>query len=253
VNEKSDNQDLPDGTQLAARRRDKDDDLLYSLGAVYHVSDAFKIYGQTATTFSPNQASAQTPQGIRPPAVVGKSYELGVKWNALEDRIWGSLSLYDLQLKDFATFNSTIGAFVVSDTSNRGLEFELGARPLPGWDVLVTLFAANVSGPNQTRVNQSFKETWSLWTKYTFGAQAGGGWYVGGGAFHRGALYFATGTNSPDYTSYDLIAGYSSKRWSLALRAINITDALYNIGSTGGANIDISLPPHYQATFSFRF
>jgi len=253
VNEKSDNQDLPDGTQLAASRRDKDDDLLYSVGAVYHVSDAFKIYGQTATTFSPNQASAQTPQGVRPPAVVGKSYEVGAKWNLLEDRFWGTFSLYELNLKGFATYNSAIDAFVVTDTSNRGAEFELGARPVPGWDLIMTVFTANVSGPNNTPVNQSFKETWSLWTKYTFGSSAGAGWYVGGGAFHRGTLFFATGANSPGYTSYDLIAGYNSRRWSLALRAVNVNDAIYNIGSTGGGNIDISLPPHYQATFTFRF
>jgi iron complex outermembrane recepter protein len=253
VNEKSDNQDLPDGTQLAARRRDKDDDLLYSVGAVYHVSDAFKLYGQTATTFSPNQASAQTPQGVRPPAVVGKSYEVGAKWNLLEDSLWGTFSLYELNLEGFATYNSAIDAFVVTDTSNRGAEFELGARPVPGWDVILTGFIANVSGPNDTRVNQSFKETWSLWTKYTFGSGAAAGWYVGGGAFHRGTLYFATGANSPGYTSYDLIAGYNSRRWSIAVRAVNVNDALYNIGSTGGGNIDISLPPHYQATFTFRF
>ena len=57
----------------------------------------------------------------------------------------------------------------------------------------------------------------------------------------------------PGYTSYDLIAGYNSPRWSIAVRAVNVNDALYNIGSTGGGNIDISLPPHYQATFTFRF
>lgn len=253
VDEKAVNEDFADGTQKAARRVDKADDLIYSLAGVVHLSEDFKLYAQTATTFTPNQASAQTPAGERPPAVQGKSVEVGLKFSALDGRLSGSAAFYDLSLDGFATFNSTIGAFVVTNSSNRGIEFELAGQPTEGLNLIATLFLANIEGSGGSRVNQSYKQSGSLWAKYSIRNGALSGLYFGGGIFHRGTLFFATGVNSPGYTTLDLMAGYRVGNWDLKVRAANVTDELYNIGSTGGANIDISTPPSLLFSAEWRF
>jgi len=253
VDEKSTTEDFADGTQKPARRNDESDDFIYSVAAVVHLSEQIKLYAQHATTWTPNQSIAQTPEGVRPPPVTGESYEAGIKFNFLEGRLWGSVAVYQLDLDGFATYNSTIGAFVVTNSENHGVELELAAQPVKGLDLVGTLFLANVEGPNGARVNQTFQESWSLWTKYSLTAGRLKGLFVGGGLFHRGTLFFSTGVNSPGYTTLDLMAGYATEDWSFKVRVANVTDELYNIGSTGGANIDISTPPSLQATMEFRF
>jgi iron complex outermembrane receptor protein len=251
--EKSSVHDLPDATQREAQRRDESNDWLYSVGAVYTLTPKVKLFAQTGTTFSPNQANATTPSGLRPPPVVGESYETGLKFNLLDDRIWGSVTVYQLDLKGFATFNSTVNAFVVTDTYNRGAECELWIEPVRGLQFIATAFTAEVEGPGGARVNQSFKEAWSLWAKYSVASGRLKGFQVGAGFFHRGTLFYATGVNSPGYTTLDMTAGYSAARWSVQMSARNLTDEVYNIGSTGANNIDGSVPPSVQATFTYRF
>jgi iron complex outermembrane receptor protein len=245
--------DLPDATQREARRSDSSDKLVYSAGAVWSLTPKVKLFAQTGTTFSPNQANASTPAGLRPPPVTGKSLEAGLKFNLLEDRLWGGITLYQLDLKGFATFNSTVNAFVVTDTANRGAEVELWYEPVRGLQLIGTVFTAQVEGPNGTRVNQSFRQASSLWAKYTVGRGTFKGLFLAGGFFHRGTLYYSTGADAPGYTTVDLSAGYASGRWTAALQARNVTDELYNIGSTGANNIEPSAPPTVQFTFGLRF
>jgi iron complex outermembrane receptor protein len=171
----------------------------------------------------------------------------------MEGRLSGSAALYELNLDGFSTYNSTVGAFVVTNSSNKGVELELAAQPTAGLDLIATLFVANIEGPNGARVNQSFKESWSIWTKYRIQSGNLRGLYFGGGFFHRGTLFFSTGANSPGYTTLDLMAGYASANWNFKIRAANVTDELYNIGSTGGANIDISTPPSLLFSAEMRF
>jgi iron complex outermembrane receptor protein len=253
VDEKSVTENLGDGTQTAAKRTDESDDFIYSLAGVLHISEELKVYAQTATTWTPNQSSAQTPAGRRPPAVEGKSFEVGIKLNVMDGRLWGSAAVYKLELDGFASYNSGIDAFVVTNSSNEGIELEMAAQPVEGLDMAATLFLANIEGTGGSRVNQSFEESWSFWTKYSFRSGSLSGFYVGGGVFHRGTLFFASGVNSPGYTTLDLLAGYASEKWNFKVRVANVTDELYNIGSTGGANIDISTPPSLQLSLDFRF
>ncbi len=251
--EKSSVHDLPDATQREARRADSSNDWVHSLAAVWSFSPRVKLFVQTGTTFSPNQANASTPAGLRPPPVTGRSREAGLKFNLLDDRLWGGVTLYELDLKGFATFNSTVNAFVVTDTTNQGAELELWYEPVRGLQLIGTLFTAQVEGPGGARVNQSFRQASSLWAKYTVGRGALKGLYVGAGAFHRGVLYYSTGANAPGYTTLDATVGYAGARWSAAVSARNLTDELYNIGSTGANNIEPSAPPTAQVSLSWRF
>ncbi len=251
--ESSDVHDLPDATQREAQRSDKSHDWLYSVGGVWSLTSKIKWFAQTGTTFSPNQANATTPAGLRPPPVGGKSYETGIKFNLLEDRIWGSVTLYQLDLQGFATFNSTVNAFVVSDTFNKGAECELSVEPVRGLQVIATAFTADVRGTGGSRVNQSYKEAWSLWTKYNFPSGPLKGLSLGAGFFHRGTLFYSTGTNTPGYTTLDATVGYTRRQWSFTVAARNLTDEIYNIGSTGANNIDVSIPPTVQSSITYRF
>ncbi|MFM9080380.1 MAG: TonB-dependent receptor domain-containing protein, partial [Opitutaceae bacterium] len=244
---------LPDPTPPEARRTASSEDRVHSIAAVWSFTPRVKLFVQTGTTFSPNQANASTPAGLRPPPVTGRSREAGLKFNLLEDRLWGGVTLYQLNLKGFATFNSTVNAFVVTDTANRGAELELWYEPVRGLQLIGTIFTAQVEGPGGTRVNQSFRQASSLWAKYSVGRGALKGLYFGAGAFHRGTLYYSTGADAPGYTTLDATVGYAGARWSAAVSARNLTDELYNIGSTGANNIDPSVPPTMQMSLSWRF
>lgn len=239
--------------QTEARRTDKSNDWLYSVGAVFSLTPKVKLFASTGTTFSPNQANATTPAGLRPPPVTGKSFEAGLKFNLMEDRVWGSVTFYQLDLKGFASFNSVINAFAVTDTYNQGFETELWVEPVPGLQVIGTLFSADVHGPNNARVNQSYEQAWSLWARYAPASGRLKGFHVGAGFFHRGTLIYASGPNAPGYTTLDMTVGYATKRWAISVSGRNLTDELYNIGSTGSANIDPSVPPTVQGTFTLRF
>jgi iron complex outermembrane receptor protein len=257
ASEKSDVHQLPGAlsgdTQIEAHRIDKSHDWLYSAGMVFSVSPKVKLFASTGTTFSPNQANATTPAGLRPPPVTGKSYEAGLKFNLMDDHVWGSVTLYQLDLKGFATFNSVINAFDVTDTYNKGVELELSVEPVRGLQFIGTIFNAQVQGPSGARVNQSYENTWSFWAKYQVSAGRFKGVYFGAGMFHRGVLIYSTGPNAPGYTTLDMTAGYATKRWSIAVSGRNLTDEIYNIGSTGSTNIDPSTPPTLQATFTYSF
>lgn len=251
--EKSDLNNLPDASQAAASFQTEDKKWVYSAGAVFHVTSRTNLYAQTGTVFSPNQASATTPAGIRPPAVTGRSSEIGVKGNFFTGRLSIGLAAYELNLDNFATFNSTIGAFVVNNTRNQGIEADIFFQPTESLQVIATWFNADISGSSGAPVNQSYENAWSLWSKYSWTRGALAGFGLGLGAFHRGEMKYATGARSPGYTTVDASVGYRAERWSFQLFAKNLTDELYNIGSTGADNIDISSPLSFTGTLTWHF
>ena len=240
-------------TQPQARRTDKSKDWLYSVGAVFSLTRNVKLFASTGTTFSPNQSNATTPAGLRPPPVTGESFEAGLKFNLLDDRVWGSVTFYQLDLKGFATFNSVINAFDVTNTFNNGAEVELWVEPVRGLQFIGTVFSADVHGPNKARVNQSYEQASSIWARYAPSSGRLKGFHIGAGFFHRGSLIYSSGPNAPGYTTLDMTVGYSSKRWAISVSGRNLTDELYNIGSTGSANIDPSMGPSAQMTLSWRY
>ncbi|WP_323158990.1 TonB-dependent siderophore receptor [Pseudomonas viridiflava] len=213
------------------------------LGLTYDLTDTVAIYANTARSFKPNTGASRLGGGFK--AEEGKSYEVGVKWEALDRQLSVDAALYQIEKQNVLTTDPVDSTFSVAagEVRSRGLDLNVVGNLTPEWRVMgsYAYVDAEVTKDNTlrsgTRLLNIPEQTFSLLNVYEFqdGALRGLGLGAGGRYVDQRAGQTANTAFSMDsYTVFDLLAFYKvNEHVKLKLDVKNVFDKDYEEGAFG--------------------
>ncbi|MFF7110112.1 TonB-dependent siderophore receptor [Pseudomonas sichuanensis] len=143
-------------------------------GLLYDLTDTVAVYANTARSFKPNTGSSRQGDGFDPEK--GKSYELGMKWEALERQLSVDAAIYhivkeNVLTRDPADPNYSLAA---GEVRSRGLDLNVAGNITPEWRVIggYAYVDAEVTKDNRlpsgTRLANIPRNSFSLLNTYEF-------------------------------------------------------------------------------------
>ncbi|RIV86112.1 TonB-dependent siderophore receptor [Aurantiacibacter xanthus] len=222
----------------------EDSKTTYRTGAVYRVTDEVSLFGQYATSFEPQDASAQNPLAGGPFAPTsGDIFEGGVKTALFGGRIQSSLSAYQIRRTNILQADPQGDVdgdgeddfLAIGEITSKGIEFDLAADITPDWVLTLAyayndtrITADNEGGGFSNNIGDRFanapEHTFGFWTRYQFPAlglaAALGGDYV------SDRLSISSQRVKP-YMTFDASLIYETGPYRAMLRVDNLFDATY--------------------------
>lgn len=221
-----------------------DDELTYRAGLVFRATPELSLFGQYATSFEPQDASAQDPRAGGPfQPTAGDIYEAGVKTALFNGRLQTTLSAYRIQRTNILQADPNGDAdedgiddlVAVGEVTSKGIDFDLAADLTRNW-VLTLAYSYNdarITGDNGeggfdnavgTRFANAPEHKLGFWTRYQFPklglAAALGGDYVS----ERRSL---SDQRVKPYMVFDASLIYQTGPWRALVRVDNIFDKTY--------------------------
>ncbi|MFA9187321.1 TonB-dependent receptor [Flavobacterium sp. FBOR7N2.3] len=240
-------------------------------GLVYQpVLDKVSLFANYMNGFS-NVAPSENVSGtIRTPVVFNPEHanqiEVGTKLNLFSDKLYATLSYYDIRVTDKAysirTSATEIQNFQDGGQKNKGFEAEFVANPVSGLNIILgysyndaVLTKGDVDFVGFRSESAGARNLANLWASYKFthGVLRGfglgfGGNYVGDNKIMNRAI---AGTFTiPEYTELNSSLFYTAEKFTITLKVNNITDEeIYD----GWSTIHPKDPRTVAASFSYRF
>ena len=234
------------------------------LGLMYDLTDTLAVYANTARSFKPNSGASRQGQGFDPEK--GKSYEVGVKWEALDRQLSVDAAIYHI-VKENVLANDPLdptGTYKVAagKVRSRGLDITVAGNLTPEWrmiggyayvDAEVT---KDTSLPTGTRLANIPRNSFSLLNTYEF--QDGG---LKGLGLGMGVKYVddRAGQTAPQtytmeqYTVVDLLSFYQvNEHVRLNLDLKNLFNKDYDEGAFNNY-VYPGAPRTVQAGVSYTF
>ena len=196
------------------------------------------LYVNGSTAFVPNFGFTRTGTRLDPSRA--RQVEVGVKQDAFDGRLAGSVALYQIRKSNVPTVDPTNNNYsiTVGGQRSRGVEADLSGALTPAWraiasyaytDVVVT---ADNAIPVGSRIPNVPRNAGSVWTTYDVlggparGVQLGAGVYGASRVTQGLPALFTT----PGYARVDAEAAYRVARYRVALNVKNLNDARYYTG-----------------------
>lgn len=254
------------------------------LGIVYQPTQATSLFASYTNTFAVNTGT--DVNNVALPSSIIDQYEVGVKNDFFKGALSANLTLYRivnsnlaqtaLYLADEITPNTNSNIKeLTGETTSKGAELDIMTKSIKGFSIIAG-YAYNdmrYTSVNNNTVNGNIKgdrlrynpaNTGNASVFYTFSSTSPlKGFYVGAGAFYAGdRLAGRNPTNSPantnklmhlpDYTTFDLNAGYALNHLAVRLKISNLTNKLsYNAHDDN--SINPIAPRQFAATFAYKF
>ncbi|MNO46925.1 Ferrichrome-iron receptor precursor [compost metagenome] len=186
-------------------------------GLIYDLTDTVAVYANTARSFKPNSGASLQGSGFDPEK--GKSYELGVKWEAPDRQLSVDAAIYhivkeNVLTRDPADPNYNLAA---GEVRSRGLDINVAGNLTPEWRVIggYAYVDAEVTKDNRlpsgTRLANIPRNSFSLLNTYEFQDGLAKGLGLGVGVKYvddRNGQTEAVTYNMDQYTVVDLLAFY---------------------------------------------
>lgn len=217
-----------------------------SASVMYRINDMFAPYVSYSTSFMPVTDAGENGTLLNPEE--GKQAEVGVKFQALDQRLQGYVAYYDLTRKN-VTESDTSGNFSIQtgEQVTKGFEAEMAAALTEQWNVAATysyiptakITESVTAGEIGKRSNHVPKNASSLSTQYYFSPDQFG-WNIGAGIRYQDSHTAQRSTDFvylPSYTLVDVNAGYEAKSWGAGLSIKNLFDKEYLAGTTPNAQL----------------
>lgn len=213
------------------------------VGVIYDLTDTVAVYADAARSFKPNSGAAREGGGFEPEK--GKSYEMGVKWEALDRQLSVDAAIYQIEKKNVLTTDPVDSAFFVAagQVRSRGFDLNVAGNLTPEWRVIggYAYVDAEVTKDNTirsgTRLLNIPRNSFSLLNVYEFqdGALKGLGLGAGGKYVDQRAGQTANTAFSMDaYTVVDLLSYYKvNDKVRLNLDVKNLFNREYDEGAFG--------------------
>ncbi|AZE94270.1 Ferrichrome-iron receptor [Pseudomonas orientalis] len=211
------------------------------VGVMYDLTDTVAIYADAARSFKPNTGASRQGGGFEPEK--GKSYEMGVKWEALDKQLSVDAAIYQIEKKNVQGVDPLDADFKVAtgEVRSRGFDLNVAGNLTPEWrmiggyayvDAAVTKDTTVRTGTRQANIPRN---SFSLLNVYEFqdGALKGLGLGVGGKYVADRAGQTANSTFTMDaYTVVDLLGYYKvNEHVRLNLDVKNLFNREYEEGS----------------------
>lgn len=215
------------------------------VGVIYDLTDTVAVYADAARSFKPNTGASR--EGVSFAPEKGKSYEMGIKWEALDRQLSIDAAIYQIEKKNVLAVDpaDTTNTFNVAagQVRSRGFDLNVAGNLTPEWRVIggyayvdaeVTRDTTLRSG---TRLMNIPRNSFSLLNVYEFqdGALKGLGLGVGGKYVDQRSGQTANTAFSMDaYTVVDLLGYYKvNERVRLNLDVKNLFNREYEEGAFG--------------------
>ena len=217
-----------------------------SASVMYRINDMFAPYFSYSTSFMPVTDSGENGTLLNPEE--GKQAEVGIKFQALDQRLQGYMAYYDLTRKN-VTESDASGNFSIQtgEQVTQGFEAELAAALTKQWNVSATysyiptakVTESVIASEIGKRTNHVPENAGSLSTQYYFSPDKLG-WNIGAGIRYQGSRTAQRNTDFvylPNYTLIDVNAGYEAESWGAGLSIKNLFDKEYLAGTTPNAQL----------------
>jgi len=229
-------------------------------GLIYQPSDAQSYYVSYGTSFDPSLETLTLTSGTQDLAPEKNySYELGGKWNLIDDTLQITSALFNLEQTNARTQTST-GEYVLDGNIRvRGAEIGVGGHITDHWQVFsgyTYMNAKVVKAADGTQGNvpaNTPRNTATAWSTWTFA----GNWEAGGGATYM-SQRFANNTNTVStggYTRWDATVAWHQPRYDVRFNVLNLTNKQYFdalIQSDGGRSVP-AVGRTAMVTFTYKF
>ena len=106
------------------------------MGVIYDLTDTVAVYADAARSFKPNTGASREGGGFAPEK--GKSYEMGIKWEALDRQLSVDAAIYQIEKKNVLTtdpFDSTFSV-AAGQVRSRGFDLNVAGNITPAWRVI---------------------------------------------------------------------------------------------------------------------
>ncbi|SEC97499.1 catecholate siderophore receptor [Pseudomonas saponiphila] len=226
----------------------------WQAGLVWKPMENGSVYASYATSATPPGAlvgegaegnplaAGASTSDLQPEETV--NYELGTKWNVLNDRLSLTAAVFRTEKKNTRVLVDALTYQNAGESRVDGLELGASGKITDKWQVfagysylkselvdpgltgrngVITAGAASAKG---NEMPNTPKNSFSLWSTYAITPK----FTVGGGAFYVDEVYGDTGNTVyvPSYTRYDAMASYKlTKNVDLQLNVQNLTDKTY--------------------------
>lgn len=227
-----------------------------SLGVLYQLTPEVAVYANYNRSFLP--ASAHSFDGSLLPAQVSEQYEVGAKFNLLDDKVSLTTSAYRIQYSNQNIADRQHPGFSIPTgaTTSKGFEVELQGQVLPNLNVVGTYTyndykqAANVTIP----VNLP-KNTATLWATYNFTNEMLQGAGIGAGLFYTGSQKVGSGDlyHLPNQVETDVSLFYKKKNYSLNFSVKNVFNRKLYYSSTSPSFIPMGPERTFLLTGTYDF
>lgn len=241
-----------------------------SLGGVWQPTRDLSLYAGYAAGGFVNLSTESSAINVKPETSSQK--ELGIKATFLEGRADANVTVFDSHRNDYyITLPGASTATPDGKDRTRGIEFDLGARPIAGLSLLANFVLqnpenlSNATASNSvlgvtnrsiygTRPSGVARRTARVWGSYEFQDATLQGWGVGIGATYKGDSYGDSLNlySVPSYTIYDAAVFYKTKKWDATLNLRNLTDKTYYTNPTGSGALPGD-PRSAMVTVRMRF
>ena len=231
------------------------------LGVIYDLTDTVAVYADAARSFKPNTGASREGGGFAPEK--GKSYEMGIKWEALDRQLSVDAAIYQIEKKNVLATDPLDNTLSVAtgQVRSRGFDLNVAGNLTPEWRVIggyayvdaeVTRDTTLRSG---TRLMNIPRNSFSLLNVYEFqdGALKGLGLGAGGKYVDQRAGQTANTAFSMDaYTVVDLLSYYKiNEQVRVNLDVKNLFNREYEEGAFGNIYAYPGAPRTVQVGISY--
>lgn len=233
------------------------------LGIVYKPTETISLYASYSRSFTPSFSLNAARDLLEPER--GEGFEVGVKTELLERRLFASLGYFNITRQNVATPDpDVLGASVATGKqSSQGFEFDLRGEILPGWNVFASYsyIDAEVTEDEEVPVGNKLpgvpRNSASLWTTYKIQSVALQGLGFGLG-FDFAGERAGDRANTFELDSYFITNAavfYERDNWRAALNFRNIFGVNYIQGtpSDNVTGIEPGAPLTVIGSISVRF
>lgn len=213
------------------------------VGVTYDLTETVAVYADAARSFKPNTGASRQGGGFEPEK--GKSYEMGIKWEALDHALSVDAAIYQIEKKNVLTTDPVDSTFSVAagQVRSRGFDLNVAGNLTPEWRVIggYAYVDAKVTKDNSIRVGSRLanipRSSFSLLNVYEFQDGALKGLGLGAGSKYVAERVGQT-SNTPfsmgAYTVVDLLSYYKvNEKVRLNLDVKNLFNRDYEEGAFG--------------------
>ncbi|MDB6092476.1 MAG: TonB-dependent receptor [Verrucomicrobia bacterium] len=241
-------------------------------GVVYRVTPAISVYGTQAANVFPatgGNLNPGTPYETTRKDQDGTLKEAGLKFNALNGHLYGSVAYFDMAMTNVVVGGNApdgsvdaLGRPIQINTQqaeqrSKGYEIEIGYRQdftaFGHADIITTYYNADSIDEKGAKFYNSVPYIYTFLGKVTFTKGALKGLTVGAGIHEQGPITEIVGVTTNYWpTTADAFAAYTFRdKWRLSVNVDNLTNKYYII--TGGSLSQGSDPRRTRMGMSYNW
>ena len=235
-------------------------------GLVWQPDDMQSYYLSVSRSYQPSGEMFQvSTTNVELDPEETTNYEIGAKWNLLQDRLTLTAAIFRLERTQIKTTDPVNPAKLVLAGEQRtdGFEATFMGQVSDNWqlyggyaflDAEITKSNSETNGvDNEGQVpTLTPRHSANLWAVRTLAPE----WRVGMGANYVGSRYTAldNDTEMPGYTTVDAALFYQQPKWDAALRLFNVFDKEYYASAHGSVDlITPGAPRTLELRANYRF